>query len=185
MEAYIVGCTATDHQDYVTLFALFYFPSCITVFVVTNILISMYLGNFSQLFTLPSWSNLKTVTIGIVAASGITLGVLILIYVDGSDNAPHLAVFIFSTVLLGIIVLYIIKEKSFTFPFIRGHLEEALRLLSCWQTPVVPFSDPTEEENNPRHLPISRISGGNVLRIPDDGGIYMGPSLPNMVEAGP
>ena len=180
-EAYIVGCSATDQQDYVILFGFCFCTSCIAIFVATNILISIHLDNFRQLFTLPSCSMVTTVAIGIFGAFGIVLGILTTRYVDKPENAPHVAVSIFSIVLLGVLVLYIVKDHSSTFPFIRGQLEKALRFLSCRQTPVVPFAEPTGEEFNPRHLQISRISGGNVLRIPDDGGIYMGPSLPNVV----
>ena len=169
-------------MDYLTLFGLGVCTFCIAIFVLTNIIISIYLGTFKQLFTLPSFSTIKTVTIGIFGSLGISLTLLTVTYVNEPENAPHVGAFSGSIVLLGALALYIVKDKSSTFPFIRSQLEEALRPLSCRQTPVIPFAEPTGEEFNPRRLPISRISGGNVLRIPDDGGIYMGPSLPNMVD---
>ena len=184
-ESYVVGCSATEFTDYAMVFGKYMVITAIVIFVLTDTMISCYLqDNFRQFFPLYCYSNIKSVTIGIILFSCIILSLQAIkySYVEGSVDSSNMVVYVFfSIIYLGVLALYVVKDKSSTFPFIRGQLEKARRFLSCGQTPVVPFAEPNGEEFNPRHLQISRISGGNVLRIPDNGGIYMGPSVPDMM----
>ena len=138
------------------------------------------MGDIRHLITLPNGLTLKSVTIGVmVQASGITLGHLAVIYFWNARKPLVMGRYIFTIIPIVAEILYIEKEQSFTFPFIRDILEASLRFLTCQRTPVGRF---TESECDPRHVPISRISGGHVFRVPDDGGgIYMrSPVIPNV-----
>ena len=151
------------------------------IFTLSNVLIAFYLGNLRQYFTLLSCSTIKSVTVGTLVASSITLGLFAVMYVETPEKKPHMALYIFTLIPMMALGLYIVKEHSFTFPFIRGQLVKAHGYLTCRHTPVVLFAQPSGDNLSTAHPVISRISGGNVFRVPDNGGgVYMGPVLPNM-----
>ena len=168
-ETFPTRCPITIEKNTIAIIFSVIFTIYFCVFIASNVVLRIPLRNEADDNILDF--NLKSVTIGmifIVAALGVAAMILLL---PRSDFDLRI---VYTIILLDIsaLLLYIIKEKEFTFPYI----------LSLWNrfrntNAVVPGPLPALplQELNPRVLENNRAGQGcRIIDLEDDGGIFIG-----------
>ena len=170
VETFPTRCTITlEKDDNVLVRYAVILGTSFSVFIARNIVLRIALSNEVQ--DIFQDFRLKSVTIGILfVAAG--LGVSSMILLLPRSNFDLRVVYTIILIEIFGLLLYIIKEKAFTFPFV-------LSLWNKFRTPNSVVPEP------PMQLPFqelnSRALENNVVRqdcriieLEDDGGIFMG-----------
>lgn len=145
-EEYPSGCHKTPEIDVLRYVNVGLVIVYLTIFATTNISILISLRNEANLF---DGFRIKSMTVGLVFLVVTLVGFLILLL----EPTGVFVIFYANLTILLCLVLFVLKEGSFTGPFILGKLQQLLSPIL-----TIPSQDTVEE---------------------DDGGIYVGNPEPN------
>ena len=143
----------------------------LTIFILSNIILRIVFRNDEQ----DNFQDfrLKSVTIGIIfglCCLGI-FGVVIL-WPNSDYNIEIIYVIILSNI--GLLLLYIIKENEFTFPFMLNLFPWSTCINCNLVAPLPPAVYPLQELNSRELQNRSSNQDCRIIDIEDDGGIFMG-----------
>ena len=138
------------------------------IFLLSNVMISChYQDQVQNMFQ--NCLQIKTITVSLVSALAFTSVILFAKFSNTSDLPTETIQYQMYALVILLLLIYTIKEREFTFPFIK-------RLLRCGNTNAVGPGDQAQgdiqlQELNPAALPpeVRRVTGEE-----DDGGIFVG-----------
>ena len=143
----------------------------LTIFILSNIILRIVFRNEEQ----DNFQDfrLKSVTIGIIFGLG-CLGIfgVVISWPNSDYNIETIYVIILSNI--GLLILYIIKENEFTFPFMLNLFPWSNCINSNLVAPLPLAVYPLQELNLRELQNRSSNQDCRVIDIEDDGGIFMG-----------
>ena len=143
----------------------------LTIFILSNIILRIVFRNEEQ----DNFQDfrLKSVTIGIISFFGF-LGIfgVVILWPNSDYNIEIIYVIILSNI--GLLLLYIIKENEFTFPFMLNLFPWSTCINCNLVAPLPPAVYPLQELNSRELQNRSSNQDCRIIDIEDDGGIFMG-----------
>ena len=170
VETFPTRCPTTlEKDDNVVVLNAVISATYFSVFIITNIVLRIAMRNEDQ----NNFQNfrLKSVTIGIIFVAAV-LGVASMILLLPKPNFDLRVIYTIILIDIFGLLLYIIKEKTFTFPLILSLWNRFRNPNSVVPEPPMPLPF---QELNARALEnnISR-QDCRIIDLEDDGGIFMG-----------
>ena len=143
----------------------------LTIFILSNIVLRIVFRNEEQ----DNFQDfrLKSVTIGIISVLG-SLGILGVVLLWPNSDYDIEIIYIIILVQIGLLLLYIIKENEFTFPFMLNLFPWNNCINSNLVAPLPLAVYPLQELNSRELQNRSSNQDCRVIDIEDDGGIFMG-----------
>ena len=171
LESFKSRCSPTEEQDYVALANAIIVSLYLIIFILSNIVLRIVFRNEEQDHFQDF--KLKSVTIGIVfVLAALVISGLVLLWPD-SDYGIE-TTYIIILVEIGTLMLYIIKENEFTFPYMLNLFPWSNCINSNLVAPLPPAVYPLQELNSRALQTRSSNQDCRVIDIEDDGGIFMG-----------
>ena len=167
IESFPSRCPINGEQDYVLLANSIVAIVYLSLFIISNIILKIVFRNEEQ----ENFQNfsLKTLTIGVAFVAAV-LGFLGIIQFLPNSDFDMKANYMIITVCNAALVLYIIKENEFTFPFLLSLFQQIRCTDPNAVDPIVPIFP--MQELNPRTLRVNQDC--RIKDLEDDGGIFMG-----------